>query len=137
MITGFINGCFDIIHRGHIELLCFGYESCDRLMVGINSDYSVKQFKGLNRPINNENDRKFVLESISYVDEVVIFNELNCSKLLLDIKPQIWFKGSQYKNNLNKEESDMAKKLNIEIKYFDMVENHSTTNIIKKLEKTL
>ena len=91
----FTNGCFDVIHRGHIELLkfCknFGY-----VIVGLNSDNSVKKLKGKNRPINNEEDRKFLLESLKFVDEVIIFDQETPIELIKKIKPNLIVKGSDY-----------------------------------------
>lgn len=92
----FTNGCFDIIHRGHLELLNFSKSLGDYLIVGINSDSSIKKLKGNSRPINNEKDRKFMLECIKYVDEVIIFNEETPLNLIQEIKPNIIVKGGDY-----------------------------------------
>ena len=83
---GFTNGCFDILHRGHLELLRFCKSIGDRVIVGINSDASIKNIKGNKRPINKQEDRVFFLESLSYVDDVVIFNEDTPLKLINEIK---------------------------------------------------
>ena len=69
----FTNGCFDILHRGHVELLSFCKQIGGKVIVGINSDASVKRLKGESRPFNSQGDRKFMLESCKYVDEVVVF----------------------------------------------------------------
>jgi len=128
----FTNGCFDILHRGHLELL----EYCSKIacpamggwvIVGLNSDDSVKRLKGSGRPINNEKDRKYMLEALKYVDEVRVFNESTPLELIKKIKPNIIVKGGDYK----KEEVVGADLCDVRI--FNFVEDHSTTNIIKKI----
>ena len=84
----FTNGCFDLIHVGHIELLKF-CKQYGRLIVGLNSDNSVRTLKGPTRPKNNQEDRKTLLESIRYVDEVIIFDELTPYELIKKVKPDI------------------------------------------------
>ena len=93
--TVFTNGCFDVLHKGHIELLrhckTLGY-----VVVGLNSDSSVRRLKGENRPFNNQQDRKFLLESCRYVDEVIFFEEDKPLELIKQIKPDILVKGGDY-----------------------------------------
>ena len=91
----FTNGCFDIIHRGHLKLLEY-CKSLGNVVVGLNSDKSVKELKGKHRPINNESDRKYLLESLSFVDKVIIFNENTPYDLIKEIKPDIIVKGGDY-----------------------------------------
>src|SRR3989338_5695192 len=85
----FTNGCFDIIHPGHIEVLEFAKSLGGRLVVGINSDRAVKLLKGPDRPINSEVNRKAVLENLSFIDQVVIFDDLNTRKIIRDLRPDI------------------------------------------------
>lgn len=122
----FTNGCFDIIHRGHIELLkyckSFGY-----VTVGLNSDKSVSRLKGDSRPINSENDRKFVLESCKYVDEVIIFGEDTPINLIKLVNPDIIIKGGDYKK-----EEVIGYGLH-EIRIFKFLDGRSTTEIIKNI----
>lgn len=92
----FTNGCFDIIHRGHIKVLKEAKERGDFLIVGLNSDSSVKRLKGSGRPVNKETDRKIVLEAIRYVDSVVIFKEDTPLNLIMEIKPDVLVKGADY-----------------------------------------
>jgi D-beta-D-heptose 7-phosphate kinase/D-beta-D-heptose 1-phosphate adenosyltransferase len=123
----FTNGCFDILHRGHISLL----EYCKRLgtqvIVGLNSDASVKKLKGDSRPIVSEKDRKFMLESIRYVDKVIIFNEETPYNLIKKIKPDIIVKGGDYT-----EEQVVGNDI-CEVKLFDYEEKYSTTKIIQNI----
>ncbi len=93
---GFTNGCFDLLHEGHIEILKKAKESCDYLIVGLNSDNSVKKLKGKSRPVKSQEARKMVLESIKYVDEVIIFDEDTPLELIRKIKPFVLIKGADY-----------------------------------------
>lgn len=92
----FTNGCFDILHRGHVEYLKASSKLGSYLIVGLNSDASVRRLKGDGRPINNEQDRKFVLESLSCVDEVIIFDEDTPYELIKSVKPDLITKGGDY-----------------------------------------
>lgn len=129
----FTNGVFDILHTGHIKLL----EECkkygDYLIVGINSDKSVKQLKGINRPINSEKDRKKLLESIRYVDKVIIFDNLTCNEIIKKIIPDIYIKGGDY-NNDNLPEKDVFSYIG-KIIFIDLVKDKSTTNLIDRLKE--
>ena len=92
----FTNGCFDILHRGHIELLKY-CKSLGKVTVGINSDKSVSNLKGPRRPFFSQEDRKFMLESCKYVDDVIIFDEETPYNLIKTLKPDIIVKGGDYK----------------------------------------
>ena len=95
----FTNGCFDVLHPGHIDLLRRAKDLGDRLIVGINSDASVRSIKGNGRPVMNQNDRKAILESLSMVDEVFIFDELTPEKLIKTLRPDVLVKGGDWKEN--------------------------------------
>lgn len=127
MIKVFTNGCFDILHVGHVELLKYSKSLGDFLIVGLNSDQSIKKLKGTNRPINCEKDRKKILESLKYVDEVIIFNEETPYELIKKIKPDIIVKGGDYlpENVVGKE---LAKVI-----IFNYINGYSTTKIIKNI----
>ena len=128
----FTNGCFDLLHVGHIELLRYAKSLGDYLVVGINSDSSVKKLKGPSRPINNQQNRKIILESIKFVDEVIIFEENTPLHLIKDIQPNIIVKGGDYK----KEDVvgyEFEKLGLLEIKIFNYVPNNSTTKIIERI----
>ena len=122
----FTNGCFDILHRGHLSLLQY-CKSLGDVIVGLNSDKSVKKIKGSERPINNENDRKFMLESLVYVDKVIIFDEDTPYSLIKKINPNIIVKGGDY--NI---ESVVGNDL-CEVRIFNYVEGYSTTKTIQHI----
>jgi len=93
---GFTNGCFDLIHAGHVALLAQAKKSCDYLIVGLNSDDSVRRLKGEDRPVNNETARAIVLASLSDVDAVVMFTEDTAVRLIETIRPDLLVKGADY-----------------------------------------
>ncbi len=123
----FTNGCFDIIHRGHIELLKYAKSCGDKLIVGLNSDESVKSLKGPNRPIQNQEDRKSILEAIRWVDEVVIFEEETPINLIKSIKPNIIVKGGDYKV------SEVVGHKLAEVKIFELIDGLSTTKTFQSI----
>ena len=92
----FTNGCFDILHRGHVEYLNKSKLLGDMLVVGLNSDESVKRLKGSERAVNHQDDRKYVLESLYCVDQVIIFNEDTPYNLIKKIEPTYITKGGDY-----------------------------------------
>jgi D-beta-D-heptose 7-phosphate kinase/D-beta-D-heptose 1-phosphate adenosyltransferase len=92
----FTNGCFDIVHRGHVEMLKASKQLGDWLVVGVNTDRSVRRLKGESRPVNNESDRKVLLESLDFVDEVILFDEDTPLELIQRVQPNIITKGGDY-----------------------------------------
>jgi rfaE bifunctional protein nucleotidyltransferase chain/domain len=96
MTVVFTNGCFDILHRGHVEYLQASKNLGTRLIVGLNSDASVRQLKGNGRPVNTQEDRKAVLLALKAVDEVVVFDEPTPYKLIEKVRPDIITKGGDY-----------------------------------------
>tara|TARA_B100001287_G_scaffold185192_1_gene156222 strand:- start:153 stop:1280 length:1128 start_codon:yes stop_codon:yes gene_type:complete len=123
----FTNGCFDILHRGHIELLKESRMLGGRLVVGLNSDESVRRLKGKGRPINNQTDRKFLLESLEFVDEVIIFDEDTPYELIKKMRPDIITKGGDYES-WSVVGGDLAKVIII-----PTVEGFSTTGMIERI----
>lgn len=121
----FTNGVFDILHAGHIRLLKWAKSLGDRLVVGLNSDESVKRLKGDDRPINSQNDRYLILKAIRCVDEVIIFNEDTPYEVIKKVKPSIIVKGSDYKyeNVVGRDLADV---------YLVPHSGHSTTKILKE-----
>lgn len=126
------NGCFDILHVGHVRYLQKTKEFADKLIVMLNSDVSVKALKGEGRPINNENDRAEILSALSCVDYVVLFDEKSPAKLLEDIKPDVYTKGADYTLE-TLPERDIVLRNNIKVEFIEFVQGKSTTNVIKKI----
>jgi D-beta-D-heptose 7-phosphate kinase/D-beta-D-heptose 1-phosphate adenosyltransferase len=126
----FTNGCFDVIHRGHIELLLY-CASLGEVVIGLNSDQSVKRLKGEGRPINSEIDRKFVLESLKCVSKVIVFEEDTPYELIKKIKPDLIVKGGDYTPD-QVIGGDICK-----VEIFNRVKDYSTTNVINSLVKDI
>ena len=123
----FTNGCFDILHKGHIEYLIKSKQLGDKLIVGLNSDLSVSRLKGFDRPINKQEDRKYVLENLGCVDEVIIFDEDTPYELIKRIKPDIITKGGDYQSR-DVVGNDLA-----EVVIIPFVDGYSTTGILEKI----
>lgn len=130
----FTNGCFDILHRGHIEYLNEARNLGDYLLVGVNSDASVKKLKGLNRPINNENDRAYLLDNLKSVDYVIIFEEDTPYNLIKEIIPDMLVKGGDWKEE-DIIGSDVVKENGGEVKSLNFINDYSTTSVIEKINK--
>lgn len=128
----FTNGCFDILHSGHIDYLKKTKELGDILIIGINSDESVKKIKQQNRPINKLLDRMIVLDSIRYVDYVVPFNEETPENLIKIIKPDVLTKGGDW-NKKDVVGSDFVKSYGGKTVIIPYIKGKSTTNTIKKI----
>ena len=126
----FTNGCFDILHRGHLTYLQQAASLGDHLIVGLNSDESVKKLKGPERPVNSEEDRSFMLASLRSVDEVVIFGEDTPEELLSHLKPDILVKGGDYKV-----EEVAGRQYAGEVKILPFVDGYSTTGLIHKIRR--
>lgn len=123
----FTNGCFDILHRGHFELLKF-CKSLGHVVVGLNSNTSVKKLKGNSRPFFDESDRLFALESCRYVDEVYLFEEETPYELIKKVKPSIIVKGGDYKID------DVVGNDIAEIILFNYIDGYSTTKTLEKIK---
>ena len=126
------NGCFDILHVGHVRYLQRTIELADFSIVMLNSDKSVKAMKGDSRPINNEQDRAEILSALSCVDYVVLFEESSPAKLLEAIKPDVYTKGADYTLE-TLPERDIVIRNNIKVEFIDFVKGKSTTNVINKI----
>ena len=132
----FTNGCFDILTKAHCAYLKEAKKLGDVLVVGLNSDSSVKKLKGPERPVNNQDDRAFVLESLESVDYVFIFDDETIVRLLSILKPDVWVKGGDYTiDTINQEERKKAEELGVEIKLMSKIEGESTTTVIEKMQK--
>ena len=128
------NGCFDILHVGHVRYLQKTKEYADKLIVMLNSDVSVKSIKGDDRPINCEEDRAEILSSLRCVDYVVLFDEKSPANLLEAIKPNVYTKGADYTLE-TLPERDVVLRNNIKVEFIEFVQGKSTTNVIKKINE--
>jgi len=126
------NGCFDILHVGHVRYLQKTKSFADYLIVLLNSDKSVKAIKGESRPINTELNRAEILCALSCVDFVVLFDENSPADLIDEIKPNVYTKGADYTME-TLPEADIMRKNNIRVEFIDFVEGQSTTNLINKI----
>ena len=127
----FTNGCFDILHKGHITYLSEAKELGDYLIVGLNSDRSVTQIKGPERPINNQCFRSEKLLELNSVDDVIIFDEDTPQNLINELQPNILVKGGDYKKNEIVGAREVEKKGG-EVVILPLVPGYSTTEIIKE-----
>ena len=127
------NGCFDILHVGHLRYLQAARKLGDLLVVALNSDVSVRGLKGPERPIVPEADRAELLAGLACVDVVVLFDEPTPDKALRAIQPNIHVKGGQYTEE-TLPEAALLKELGAEIRFIDMVAERSSTNIIEKIK---
>jgi rfaE bifunctional protein nucleotidyltransferase chain/domain len=124
------NGCFDVLHRGHFEMFKYAKSLGDELIVGIDSDDKVKKDKGPNRPHNNVEDRKFALECIKYIDEVVVFDtRQDLEDKIRQRSPDIMIVGSDWK-----EKEVVGEQYCTELKFFDRIQGYSTTNILEGMK---
>lgn len=131
----FTNGCFDLLHIGHLKVLNEAKKEGDVLIVGLNSDQSVKEFKGVSRPIVNQEDRSTILTNLRCVDFVIIYDEPSVYNLVKFIKPDVLVKGGEYKL----EEvvgHDVIQSYNGKIVLVPVEENRSTTKTIHNIKKT-
>lgn len=129
----FTNGCFDILHKGHVSYLNEAARQGDFLVVGLNSDASVKRLKGDNRPVNSELDRKFVMENLKCVDFVEVFTEDTPYELIMHIMPSVLVKGGDWAVS-QIVGSDLVINSGGEVKSLTFVNGYSTTNTIDKIK---
>ena len=123
----FTNGCFDILHRAHFELLKYCKEMGGFVIVGLNTDESVARAKGKDRPFNKQEDRKFMLQACKYVDRVIFFEEDTPYELIKKVQPDIIVKGGDYKVE------DIAGHDLAEVRIFNYIEGYSTTRILERI----
>ncbi len=130
----FSNGCFDILHLGHIDYLEKARSFGNRLIIGLNSDNSVRKLKGEGRPVNNEEARGRMLAALSFVDAVTVFDEETPEELIDYLLPDVLVKGSDYKvENIVGAKNVIAN--GGTVKTIDLVNGYSTTNIIEQIKK--
>ncbi len=129
----FTNGCFDIIHKGHTDYLYASAQKGDRLVIGLNSDASVRELKGKNRPICNQTSRANVLASMSVIDAVILFNQKTPLDMIKKIKPDVLIKGSDYTPE-KMDGADYVKSNGGKIMTVAITNDYSTSAIIKKIK---
>ena len=128
------NGCFDLLHVGHIRYLQAARALGDVLIVGLNGDRSVRELKGAHRPLNNEQDRAELLAALECVDFVTIFQEPRATRLLETVAPAIYAKGGDYtRETLNAEERAVLEKIGADIRIIPFEKGYSTSGLIEKL----
>jgi D-beta-D-heptose 7-phosphate kinase/D-beta-D-heptose 1-phosphate adenosyltransferase len=127
-VVVFTNGCFDILHAGHIRCLQWARSQGDRLVVGLNSDASIRRLKGPGRPVNHENDRLEVLAALRCVDEVHLFDEDTPYELVKRVRPEILVKGEDYRDKVVVG-ADLVK----EVRFAPIFAGRSTTNAISRI----
>jgi D-beta-D-heptose 7-phosphate kinase/D-beta-D-heptose 1-phosphate adenosyltransferase len=132
---GFTNGCFDLLHRGHVRLMAEARSACDRLVVGLNSDASVKRLKGPERPIQDVTSRADVLAALEAVDLVVVFEEDTPLELIKQVRPQVLVKGGDY-TRTTVVGHDIVEAEGGEVLLIDLVPGHSTTSMVKRSGKS-
>ena len=131
--VGFTNGCFDLVHPGHVRLLGKARAACDRLIVGLNSDASVKRLKGPERPLQQEMARATVMAAIGAVDLVVLFEEDTPEDLIRALLPDLLFKGADYTLD-QVVGGDIVRAAGGEVKLIDLEAGHSTTSIVRRMK---
>ena len=128
------NGCFDILHAGHVNYLASARAQADALLVGLNSDASVRELKGENRPIQNESDRATVLAALKAVDGICIFNENRATRFLELARPDVYVKGGDYTvENLPAEERAVVQEHNGDVIVIGHVPGQSSTDLAEKI----
>jgi len=130
----FTNGCFDLIHQGHIDYLAKARSLGDKMIIGLNSDSSVKELKGESRPLKDELSRSLILASLFFVDAVILFSENTPFELINRIKPDILVKGADYDVS-EIVGADVVLKNGGEVKTIPFLEGYSTTKIIEKIKQ--
>jgi D-beta-D-heptose 7-phosphate kinase/D-beta-D-heptose 1-phosphate adenosyltransferase len=132
MRIGFTNGCFDLLHPGHIRLLVAARAACDRLIVGLNSDASVGRLKGRDRPVQNQMARAEVLAALEAVDLVVIFDEPTPIELIRTVRPATLVKGADYQPH-EVVGREIVESYGGELLLVDLVPGHSTSGLVKRM----
>ncbi len=130
----FTNGCFDILHRGHIEYLAQAASFGDILVVGVNSDQSVKRIKSDKRPVQDEYARALAIASLHFVDFVALFNEDTPYELIKSVEPEVLIKGDDYKAE-DIVGYDIVKKRGGEVKTIKLIKGYATSKIIEKCQR--
>ena len=131
--VGFTNGCFDLVHPGHVRLLQKARAACDRLIVGLNSDASVRRLKGPERPVQPEMARATVMAAIGSVDLVVLFEDDTPEALIRALLPDLLFKGADYTVD-QVVGGDIVRANGGEVRLIDLEAGHSTTSMVRRMK---
>jgi rfaE bifunctional protein nucleotidyltransferase chain/domain len=132
----FTNGCFDILHLGHVRYLAAAKRLGDILIVGLNGDASVRELKGVGRPLNSQEDRAEVMAALEAVDHVIIFEEKRVSHLLREMRPHIYVKGGDYTvDSLDPEEVAALQEINARIEILPLVPGKSTSKLVQTIQQ--
>ncbi len=132
----FTNGCFDLLHLGHVRYLQAARALGDTLLVAINDDESVRALKGDGRPLNGAEDRAELIAALQWVDHVVIFSEVRATQLLALVRPAIYVKGGDYtKDSLDAEERATLEQIGTEIRILRFEPGHSTSGLLEKIRQ--
>jgi rfaE bifunctional protein nucleotidyltransferase chain/domain len=132
------NGCFDLLHVGHVRYLQAARALGDALAIGLNGDRSVRELKGAGRPVNNESDRAEVLAALECVDFVTIFPEMRATRFIKAARPAIYAKGGDYTTEtLDVEERAVMREIGGEVRILPFVQGHSTSDLLEKLRKII
>src|SRR6266705_2214277 len=132
------NGCFDLLHVGHVRYLQAARGLGDALVIGLNGDHSVRELKGSGRPINNERDRAEVLAALECVDFVTIFPEVRATQFIRASLPAVYAKGGDYTSDtLNAEEQTLLKDIGAETRILPFVRGYSTSRLLEQLRKAV
>ncbi len=132
------NGCFDLLHAGHVHSLKEAAKYADHLWVALNSDESIKILKGKLRPIITQKERAYMLSALSCVDEIVLFSTPNLKYEILKLKPDYYIKSADYSlNSINMEEKHALKEVGAEIRFVSMLAGKSTTDVISKITQSI
>jgi rfaE bifunctional protein nucleotidyltransferase chain/domain len=132
----FTNGCFDILHVGHVRYLAAAKRQGDILIVGLNSDVSARELKGAGRPLNSQEDRAEVMAALEAVDHVIVFPEKRVSRLLRQVRPDVYTKGGDYTlESLDPEEVAALKEINARIEILPLVPGKSTSKLVQSIQQ--
>ena len=132
----FTNGCFDILHAGHVRYLAAARQLGDILVVGLNGDASVRELKGEGRPLNSQEDRAEVMAALGAVDYVIVFDEKRATNLMRELRPQIYAKGGDYTvKSLDPDEVAALKEIGARIEILPLVPGKSTSKLIQAIQR--
>jgi D-glycero-beta-D-manno-heptose 1-phosphate adenylyltransferase len=132
------NGCFDLLHVGHVRYLHAARALGDALAVGLNGDQSVRELKGIGRPVNNESDRAELLAALECVDFIMIFPEKRATRFIEAARPAIYVKGGDYSSDtLNAEEQALLREIGAKVRILPFAPGYSTSELLERLRQTI